>query len=190
MQLDQVQKQINKNIETKLELMQTEQEFSVYTNKIVALEQEQLVNRQKMQDAWGQNWFTEFLQGFGDYENTKSVLDDQYVHNEKVIKQLKKLQKDKKEKLVGLMADQQTIEVQQTLFEDPDADTDTGTGTGTKRKKLNTDLRRGVDLKKENIKLLKEEKKFMDILNKTSRELSIKELDRLIEGEKANSRTY
>ena len=190
LQLDQVQKEINKNIEDKLTLMQTEQEFSVYTSKITALEQEQLILRQKMQDTWGKNWFTEFLQGFGDYENTKSVLDDQFVANEKVIKQLKRAQKEKKDLLVDLIGKQTAIEVK-TVFEDPDGDGDGDDDPNTtKRKKLNTELRRSVNLQDEINKRKKAELGYLNQINKSQNELTIKDIDALInkENELLNTR--
>lgn len=100
--LDEQQKIIIANIENKIKVMELEQKMSIATEELVRAEMEQQELRNKMQEAWGQNAFTEFLQGFGDYENTKGVLADQFAANEKIIEMLRATKETAISELTGI----------------------------------------------------------------------------------------
>lgn len=145
--LDIEQKKILKNIENKIALMEVEQEFAIFSEQIVRTELEQTKLRQQMADAWGQNAFTEFIQGFGDYENTKSVLAEQFRQNEQLLKDLAKkkgIAKKDLAELLKLQAESQAASAQ----------SGTGTGDGDPESTLRTVQAINDDISAENEKLL------------------------------------
>mgnify|MGYP005988991731 CR=1 FL=1 len=106
-QLDLQQLKIIENIEKKINLMEKEQEFAIISEELIRTEIEQTKLRNQMAEAWGQNAFTEFLQGFGDYENTRGVLQDQFKENEKLLERLDKQKSKVKKDLQDLKVEEQ-----------------------------------------------------------------------------------
>ena len=196
-ELDLVQKKILKNIENKIRLMEVEQEFAILGEELVRTEIEQGKLRQEMANAWGQNAFTEFLQGFGDYENTKGVLQDQFKENEKLLKQLKKKKEAARKELakqMELVAESQKQEKKVVTGDDIDEEDD---GTGTvgkvaKLKDLNRQIRdeqikqiqdketRDIEARKEETKRAIEDVKATVALKSKKAEL-IKELEETLQ---------
>jgi hypothetical protein len=147
-ELDKVQKEINKNIENKIALMEAEQEFAIISEQIIRTELEQTKLRQAMADAWGQNVFTEFLQGFVDYENTKGVLKDQFNENKKFLNELEAQKKVAKANLKDLLAQQAKAEAERNKGKGkPTPDIPDEDDSSKSAKKL-VDLRRKIEAEK------------------------------------------
>lgn len=183
-ELDIVQNQIMDNIRKKIKLDETRTKFGILASEIAKLETEQLKLQVGVQEAWGQNAFTEFLQGFGDYENTRGILTEQSNQNEKVLDRLNAQKSKIKNELIDLMKQQATAQVQESK-------TTTGTGSGkdkpkktrTKRNPVNVDLKDQLDLYKEILKVREQIRSMNAGLRDTAREREIAELDKLIEKE-------
>jgi len=184
-ELDKIYKDINAKIEKRIALDEARAKFSVIGQEIARLETENLQLDQKIQDAWGQNAFSEFLQGFGDYENTRGVLSEQLTANQKVLQRLIAQREQAKKELTKLMQEEAKNQV-----------TPTGTGstpttpttpapaptktTPTKPKKFNTELETQYELQKEINEAFENEIFLRNTLDKVTREGQIKELDLLI----------
>lgn len=182
-ELDIVQNQIMDNIRKKIKLDETRTKFGILASEIAKLETEQLKLQVGVQEAWGQNAFTEFLQGFGDYENTRGILTEQANQNDKVLDRLNAQKSKIKDELIELMKQQATAQVQESK-------TTTGTGsedkpkkTRTKRNPVNVDLKDQLDLYKEILKVREQIRSMNAGLRDTAREREIAELDKLIEKE-------
>lgn len=183
-ELDIVQNQIMDNIRKKIKLDETRTKFGILASEIAKLETEQLKLQVGVQEAWGQNAFTEFLQGFGDYENTRGILTEQANQNDKVLNRLNAQKSKIKDELIELMKQQATAQVQESK-------TTTGTGSGkdkpkktrTKRNPVNVDLKDQLDLYKEILKVREQIRSMNAGLRDTAREREIAELDKLIEKE-------
>ncbi len=183
-ELDIVQNQIMDNIRKKIKLDETRTKFGILASEIAKLETEQLKLQVGVQEAWGQNAFTEFLQGFGDYENTRGILTEQANQNDKVLNRLNAQKSKIKDELIELMKQQATAQVQESK-------TTTGTGsdkdkpkkTRTKRNPVNVDLKDQLDLYKEILKVREQIRSMNAGLRDTAREREIAELDKLIEKE-------
>jgi len=183
-ELDIVQNQIMDNIRKKIKLDETRTKFGILASEIAKLETEQLKLQVGVQEAWGQNAFTEFLQGFGDYENTRGILTEQANQNDKVLNRLNAQKSKIKDELIELMKQQATAQVQESK-------TTTGTGsdkdkpkkTRTKRNPVNVDLKDQLDLYKEILKVREQIRSMNAGLRDTKREREIAELDKLIEKE-------
>ena len=183
-ELDIVQNQIMDNIRKKIKLDETRTKFGILASEIAKLETEQLKLQVGVQEAWGQNAFTEFLQGFGDYENTRGILTEQANQNDKVLDRLNAQKSKIKDELIELMKQQATAQVQESK-------TTTGTGsdkdkpkkTRTKRNPVNVDLKDQLDLYKEILKVREQIRSMNAGLRDTAREREIADLDKLIEQE-------
>ena len=183
-ELDIVQNTIMDNIRKKIKLDETRTKFGILASEIAKLETEQLKLQVGVQEAWGQNAFTEFLQGFGDYENTRGILTEQANQNDKVLNRLNAQKTKIKDELIELMKQQATAQVQESK---------TGTGDGkdpnkpkktrTKRSPVNVDLKDQLDLYKEILKVREQIRAMNAGLRDTQREREIAELDKLIEKE-------
>ena len=188
-ELDKVYKDINAKIEKRIALDEARAKFSVIGQEIARLETENLQLDQKIQDAWGQNAFSEFIQGFGDYENTRSVLSEQLDANQKVLKRLVAQREQAKKELTKLMQEEARDQIKPT-----------GTGTGTtpttpkpttpkpttsteKAKKFNTELETQYELQTEINQAFEKEVELRNSIDKFDREAQVKELDILIEKE-------
>jgi len=181
-ELDKVQKDILKNIEDKIMLEEKRTQFGVIAGEIAKLEAEQLGLQARIENAWGQNAFTEFLQGFGNYEGTKGVLARQAVENDKVLKALNAQKGVIKTSLVAMMqANAVTAVAGGTGTTTPT--TTTTTPKVTKRTPINVDLRDQLDLYKEILKVRESIRAMNAGLQDTAREREIAELDKLIEKE-------
>lgn len=182
-ELDIVQNQIMDNIRKKIKLDETRTKFGILASEIAKLETEQLKLQVGVQEAWGQNAFTEFLQGFGDYENTRAILNAQSDQNDKVLDRLNAQKSKIKTELIELMKQQASAQVQESK-------TTTGTGSGdkpkktrTKRSPVNVDLKDQLDLYKEILKVREQIRSMNAGLRDTEREREIANLDKLIEQE-------
>ena len=176
-ELDKVQKDILKNIEDKIMLEEKRTQFGVIAGEIAKLEAEQLGLQARIENAWGQNAFTEFLQGFGNYEGTKGVLARQAIENDKVLKALNAQKGVIKTSLVAMMQANAVTSTTTTTT------TTTPTPTKTKRSPINVDLRDQLDLYKEILKVRESIRAMNAGLQDSAREREIAELDKLIEKE-------
>lgn len=186
-ELDIVQNQIMDNIKKKIKLDETRTKFGILASEIAKLETEQLRLQVGIQEAWGQNAFTEFIQGAGDYENTRGVLRDQTEQNNKVLDRLNAQKKLIKDELIELMQQQaQTaLDLDKTGNgkKDPKKDPKKPTTTKTKRTPINVELKDQLDLFKEILKVREQIRSLNADLKNTAREREIADLDKLIEKE-------
>ena len=99
-ELDSVQKDIIQNLNDQLDARIKNTKFNTIIQEIARVEAEQLKIEQKIEEAWGQNALTEFLQGFVNYEDTRGVLQDQFNENEEFLRRLKVEQEELKKELI------------------------------------------------------------------------------------------
>lgn len=182
-ELDKVQKDILKNIEDKIMLEEKRTQFGVIAGEIAKLEAEQLGLQARIENAWGQNAFTEFLQGFGDYEGTKGVLASQARENDKVLKALNAQKGVIKTSLVAMMQANAVTAVTGGTGGTTTTTTPTPKKTPTKRTPVNVDLKDQLDLYKEILKVREQIRAMNAGLRDTEREREIANLDKLIEQE-------
>lgn len=184
-ELDIVQNQIMVNIQKKIKLDETRTKFGILASEIAKLETEQLKLQVGIQDAWGQNAFTEFLQGFGDYDNTRAVLTDQSNENQKVLNRLNAQKNDIKNTLIELMREEANAQVEISKTGNVDGtDPNKPKPPKTKRSPQNVDLRDQLDLYKEIIKMRQEIRKMNAQERDKNRQNEIDDLNEIIEQEK------
>lgn len=180
-QLNETYKQINTQIEKRLKLEEVRQQFSLLTSEITKLNTANLKLQEGIEGAWGQNAFSEFLQGFGDYENTRGVLDDQLTENKKVLDKLTAQREEVRENLLKLMKEEAKATTKTTTTTTGD---DTEGDEDKKKKKFNSELNTQYDLEKEINKTLEQKINLTNELNRIQRENQIETLNDLIEKEK------
>jgi hypothetical protein len=134
--------------------MELQAKFQLYTSEIVKIEAENLKLAQKSKDAWGQNAFTEFIQGFGDYENTRYVLDSQKEENTKFLRTLTAEQGKLKAQLQKLMAEAGDESILDGIIGEMD-------GLGDEHKDLNENLNKTIPKTKEYNYELKRENEYL-----------------------------
>jgi len=186
-ELEKTYKAINKQIEQKIALDEVRQKFGFIGNEMTKLETENLKLSEKMKEAWT-GFGGEFIQGFGDYENTWSVLKEQQEENEKVLKRLKNQKEGLKKELIGLMQEEAKATSQgegkftgdRTRTPDGEDANDGRKTKEAKQKKFNTELKTTYELQQEMIKAYEKELELARSIEKITRERQIMELDELI----------
>ena len=189
-ELEKTYKAINKQIEQKIKLDEVRQKFGFVGNEITKLETENLKLSEKMKEAWT-GFGGEFIQGFGDYENTWSVLKEQQDENTKVLNRLKAQKEGLKKELIGLMQQEAKISAtgggeftgDRTRLPDEEDENDgrkTATAKVVKAKEFNTELKTTYELQEEINKAFEKELQLSRQIDKITRERQIKELDELI----------
>jgi hypothetical protein len=150
-------KTANDQITKKIALMELQAKFQLYTQEIVKLEAENLKLAQKSRDAWGQNAFTEFIQGFGWYDETRGYLDAQRGENTKFLQTLTAEQAKLKKQLEKTLAETQDESVINSILgQIDDVDKATTDYGGTLDKTTPKTREFNYELKKENEYLSKQ----------------------------------
>tara|TARA_R110000772_G_scaffold9622_7_gene31552 strand:+ start:1962 stop:6005 length:4044 start_codon:yes stop_codon:yes gene_type:complete len=183
--LDLEQKKIIANIEKRIMQDEVRQKFSALGNEIISLETDQTRLKEQLKNAW--SGFGEIIGGFGDYENTASVIQEQIDENQKVLDKLAKKREVLKKDLIKIMKEEANAVGKGKgtggtggVNDEEDDDDEDGTKKEKKQKKFNTELKTTYELQQEMIKAYEKELELSRSIEKFTRERQIKELDLLI----------